>query len=188
LGLDLFILLLGRLSYIEVKRIRRLASDSTSSAAPKVTSSAMRASSASPDQRLPLHVPRRVRSAAGERHDVISPISRTRAGGPPGRAAGQRGAGARRGAAREPREPARRIGGNRACVGALQQRLRGKKDSLSQDADDGNKCGFSSASRRAPAGIVKLAESGLGRSQVGRVNGRDEDASRLDLRRPSLPR
>jgi hypothetical protein len=37
-------------------------------------------------------------------------------------------------------------------------------------------------------GIVKLAESGLGRSRVGRVNGRDEDASRLDLRRPSLPR
>ena len=28
----------------------------------------------------------------------------------------------------------------------------------------------------------------LGRSRVGRVNGRDEDASRLDLRRPSLPR
>ena len=45
----------------------------------------------------------------------------------------------------------RRIGGNRACAGALQQRLRGKKDSLSQDADDGNKCGFFSASRRAPA-------------------------------------
>ena len=37
-------------------------------------------------------------------------------------------------------------------------------------------------------GTVKLAESGLGRSRVGRVNGRDEDASRLDLRRPSLPR
>jgi hypothetical protein len=37
-------------------------------------------------------------------------------------------------------------------------------------------------------GIVKLAESRLGRSRVGRVNGRDEDASRLDLRRPSLPR
>ena len=36
-------------------------------------------------------------------------------------------------------------------------------------------------------GIVKLAESGLGRSRVGRVNGRDEDASRPDLRRPSLP-
>ena len=37
-------------------------------------------------------------------------------------------------------------------------------------------------------GIVKLAESGLGRSRVGRVNGRNEDASsRLDLRRPSLP-
>jgi IS5 family transposase len=37
-------------------------------------------------------------------------------------------------------------------------------------------------------GIVKLAESRLGRSRVGRVKGRDEDASRLDLRRPSLPR
>jgi hypothetical protein len=37
-------------------------------------------------------------------------------------------------------------------------------------------------------GTVKLAESGLGRSRVGRVNGRDDDASRPDLRRPSLPR
>jgi hypothetical protein len=37
-------------------------------------------------------------------------------------------------------------------------------------------------------GTVKLAESRLGRSRVGRVKGRDEDASRLDLRRPSLPR
>jgi hypothetical protein len=37
-------------------------------------------------------------------------------------------------------------------------------------------------------GIVKLAESRLGRSRVGRVKGRDEDASRLDLRQPSLPR
>src|SRR5271165_1995904 len=37
-------------------------------------------------------------------------------------------------------------------------------------------------------GTVKLAESRLGRSRVGRVNGRDEDASRPDLRRPSLPR
>jgi ABC-type multidrug transport system ATPase subunit len=36
-------------------------------------------------------------------------------------------------------------------------------------------------------GTVKLSESKLGRSRVGRVNGRDEDASRLDLRRPSLP-
>jgi hypothetical protein len=31
-------------------------------------------------------------------------------------------------------------------------------------------------------------QSGLGKSRVGRVNGRDEDASRPDLRRPSLPR
>jgi len=36
-------------------------------------------------------------------------------------------------------------------------------------------------------GTVKLAESRLGRSRVGRVNGRDDDASRPDLRRPSLP-
>src|ERR1700737_3595057 len=45
--------------------------------------------------------------------------------------------------------------------------------------------------RRAPHrgdGTVKLAESRLGRSRVARVNGRDEDASRPDLRRPSLPR
>ena len=38
------------------------------------------------------------------------------------------------------------------------------------------------------AGTVKLAESRLGWSWVGRVNGRDDDASRPDLRRPSLPR
>jgi uncharacterized membrane protein YccC len=37
-------------------------------------------------------------------------------------------------------------------------------------------------------GTVKLAESRLGRSRVGRVNGLDDDASRPDLRRPSLPR
>jgi hypothetical protein len=37
-------------------------------------------------------------------------------------------------------------------------------------------------------GTVKLAKSKFGRSWVGRVNGRDEDASRPDLRRPSLPR
>ena len=37
-------------------------------------------------------------------------------------------------------------------------------------------------------GTVKLAESRLGKSRVGRVKGRDEDASRPDLRRPSLPR
>jgi hypothetical protein len=37
-------------------------------------------------------------------------------------------------------------------------------------------------------GHVKLAESRLGRSRLGRVNGRDENASRLDLRRPSLLR
>ena len=36
-------------------------------------------------------------------------------------------------------------------------------------------------------GTVKLAESRLGRSRVGQVNGRDEDPSRPDLRRPSLP-
>ena len=42
--------------------------------------------------------------------------------------------------------------------------------------------------RAAAIGTVKLAESRLGRSRVGRVNGRDEDASRPDLRRPSLPR
>ena len=36
-------------------------------------------------------------------------------------------------------------------------------------------------------GTVKLAESKLGGDRVGRVNGRDEDASRRDLRRPSLP-
>src|SRR5271166_3801536 len=34
----------------------------------------------------------------------------------------------------------------------------------------------------AQNGTVKLAESRLGRSRVGRVNGRDEDASRPDLR------
>ena len=39
----------------------------------------------------------------------------------------------------------------------------------------------------ALAGTVKLVESRLGRSRVGRVNGRDEDASRPDLRWPSLP-
>ena len=38
------------------------------------------------------------------------------------------------------------------------------------------------------SGTVKLAKSKFGRSWVGRVNGRDEDASRPDLRRPSLPR
>ena len=38
-----------------------------------------------------------------------------------------------------------------------------------------------------PEGTVKLAESRLGRSRVGQVNGRDEDPSRPDLRRPSLP-
>src|ERR1700747_974297 len=37
-------------------------------------------------------------------------------------------------------------------------------------------------------GTVKLAESRLGKSRVGRVKGRDEDASRPDLHRPSLPR
>jgi hypothetical protein len=36
-------------------------------------------------------------------------------------------------------------------------------------------------------GTVKLAESKLGGDRVGRVNGPDEDASRPDLRRPSLP-
>ena len=40
----------------------------------------------------------------------------------------------------------------------------------------------------AATGTVKLAESKLGGDRVGRVNGRDEDASRPDLRRPSLPR
>jgi hypothetical protein len=35
---------------------------------------------------------------------------------------------------------------------------------------------------------VKLAESRLGKSRDGRVKGRDEDASRPDLCRPSLPR
>jgi hypothetical protein len=39
-----------------------------------------------------------------------------------------------------------------------------------------------------PLGTVKLAESRLGWSRVGRVNGRDDDASRPDLRRPSLSR
>jgi multidrug efflux pump subunit AcrB len=37
-------------------------------------------------------------------------------------------------------------------------------------------------------GTVKLAESRLGRSRVGRVNGRDDDGSRPDLCRLSLPR
>jgi hypothetical protein len=36
-------------------------------------------------------------------------------------------------------------------------------------------------------GTVKLAESRLGRRRVGRVNGRDDDASRSDLRQASLP-
>ena len=40
---------------------------------------------------------------------------------------------------------------------------------------------------RMEEGTVKLAESRLGRSRVGQVNGRDEDPSRPDLRRPSLP-
>src|ERR1700730_6316857 len=47
---------------------------------------------------------------------------------------------------------------------------------------------FILASISSCKGTVKLAESRLGRSRVGRVNGRDEDASRPDLRRPSLPR
>src|ERR1700737_1512087 len=68
-----------------------------------------------------------------------------------GETAGQRGARARRRSAREARRPARRIGGDRACAGALQQRPAGKKDGLSQDADRGNKGGCSSAIRRAPA-------------------------------------
>src|SRR5258707_9766660 len=38
----------------------------------------------------------------------------------------------------------------------------------------------------ASTGTVKLAESRLGRRRVGRVNGQDDDASRSDLRRPSL--
>src|SRR5437763_11090585 len=37
-------------------------------------------------------------------------------------------------------------------------------------------------------GTVKLAGSGAWWSRVGRVNGRDDDASRSDLHRPSLPR
>ena len=41
---------------------------------------------------------------------------------------------------------------------------------------------------RREGGTVKLAESRLGKSRVGQVKGRDEDASRPDLRRPSLPR
>ncbi len=41
--------------------------------------------------------------------------------------------------------------------------------------------------RNGNSGTVKLAESRLGRSRVGQVNGRDEDPSRPDLRRPSLP-
>ena len=35
---------------------------------------------------------------------------------------------------------------------------------------------------------VKLAESRLGQSRVGRLNGRDDNGSRPDLRRLSLPR
>ena len=37
-------------------------------------------------------------------------------------------------------------------------------------------------------GTVKLAESRLGQSRVGRLNGRDDNGSRPDLRRLSLPR
>ena len=37
-------------------------------------------------------------------------------------------------------------------------------------------------------GAVKLAESRLGRDRVGRLNGRDDNGSRPDLRRLSLPR
>ena len=37
-------------------------------------------------------------------------------------------------------------------------------------------------------GTVKLAGSGAWWSRVGQVNGRDDDASRSDLCRPSLPR
>ena len=39
-----------------------------------------------------------------------------------------------------------------------------------------------------PWGTVKLAESRLGQSRVGRLNGRDDNGSRPDLRRLSLPR
>jgi len=41
--------------------------------------------------------------------------------------------------------------------------------------------------RRWSEGTVKLAESKLGGDGLVGLNGRDEDASRLDLRRPSLP-
>ena len=67
-----------------------------------------------------------------------------------------------------PHQPRRR----RDCLGELVQ-IDGSEHAWFED--------------RGP-GIVKLAESRLGRSGDGRVNGRDEDASRPDLRRPSLPR
>jgi len=44
------------------------------------------------------------------------------------------------------------------------------------------------ARRDGRGGTVKLAENRLGRGRVGRVDGRDDEASRPDLRRPSLPR
>ena len=104
----------------------------------------------------------RSRSSAGRSGEALGPYSRSssqaimQALGNIGRnlqgeTAGQRGARAGRRAAREARRPARRTGGDRACAGALQQRRAGKKDGLSQDAHHANKCGCSSAIRRAPA-------------------------------------
>jgi hypothetical protein len=43
------------------------------------------------------------------------------------------------------------------------------------------------ASRAQPEAL-KLVDSRVGGSRVGRVNAADDDASRPDLRRPSLPR
>ena len=52
----------------------------------------------------------------------------------------------------------------------------------------GNRQRLALAVALAIVGTVKLAESRLGREWGGWVDGRDDDASRPDLRRPSLPR
>jgi hypothetical protein len=44
-----------------------------------------------------------------------------------------------------------------------------------------------SARQIAPMGTVKLAESRLGRSRADRLDARDDNSSRPNLRRPSLP-
>jgi hypothetical protein len=63
----------------------------------------------------------------------------------------RRGARARRCSAREAHQSAQRIGGDRACARALQQRHAGKKDGLNQNAHHSNTGRRSNATTRAPS-------------------------------------